>query len=340
MPLDTGAVTPSLLMSAGVDINETNERPDMVLEGALNVGAALRATRQRHGRSLQDISDATRIKRSYLDAIEEMRLEELPSRPFTIGYVRAYAMALGLDGDAAVERFKQDAPGGVEPLRAPVGVRKHADARLSLLAGGGAVVVSAVLLWNVVQHAMADNAAAPSVVAETSAPAPAPAPASATVAISAAQPAPQDSNGPPPYQTPGLDGSTSSGAAAATAAGQTPASSAAVNAAEASAFQTFSPHGAVYGAPAQASVVTLQARKSVSLVVRGADGQVYFAQQMKAGEAYRAPKGANLTADISDTAAVRVYVKGQLHPDLATPVTPLAKLASDGTADDGADAGA
>jgi hypothetical protein len=37
-------------------------------------------------------------------------------------------------------------------------------------------------------------------------------------------------------------------------------------------------------------VVTLQAIKSASLIVRGADGSVYFARQLRAGEAYRAPQ--------------------------------------------------
>ncbi|MEI9965248.1 MAG: helix-turn-helix domain-containing protein [Caulobacteraceae bacterium] len=123
------------------------------------------------------MSDATKVKRGYLEAIEDLRIEDLPSRPFAIGYVRAYARTLGLDGEAAVERFKRDAPGAAEPLRPPVGVRKHKDARLSLLAGGGAVVVSAVLLWNLAQHAMADDKPPPPTVAEAPGPAAAPAPA-------------------------------------------------------------------------------------------------------------------------------------------------------------------
>ena len=71
----------------------------------------------------------------------------------------------------------------------------------------------------------------------------------------------------------------------------------------------------------------LQARKSVSLVIRSPDGQVHFAQVLKIGEAYRAPLGADLTLDVSDTAALRVYVAGQLHPDLPALVSPLNKLA-------------
>jgi cytoskeletal protein RodZ len=325
MPLDTGAVTHTLLIPTEVDMGDLGEQPEAALETALHIGAALKSTRQRLGRSLQDISDATRIKRGYLDAIEELRLEELPSRPFTIGYVRAYAKALGIDGEAAVERFKQDVPGGQEPLRAPVGVRKHKDARLGLLFGGGAVVLTAVVLWNLAQHAMADDTPAPPATVAESPAAPAPA---ATVAVSPAQPAPADATSPAPYATPGLAAASASSAPASSGA---PAASSAP-AALASQIDpnpppTFLAHGAVYGAAAQASTVTLQARKTVSIVVRDAGGNPRFAQVLKAGEAYRAPSAADgLSVDVSNPVDVRVYVNGQLHDDLLASVTPLNKL--------------
>jgi transcriptional regulator with XRE-family HTH domain len=316
MPLDTGAVTQNLLMSAGVDMGEASDPSETAIEGALSIGAALRATRQRLGRSLQDVSDATRIKRAYLEALEEMRLEDLPSRPFTIGYVRSYARTLGLDADAAVERFKLDVPMEAEPLRAPVGVRKHSDVRIALLAGGGAIVVSAVLLWNLAQHAVSDQAAAPAVVPESAAPAPAAASAApATVAISAPQPAPQESTLPQPYLTPGLDGASASPAAAGDGA------------IDPKAPQVFAAHGAVYGAAAAVSNITLQANKSVSVVIRTADGKVVFAQELKAGEAYRAPPIDGISADVSNPQDINVYVGGRIHAGLTAPVMPLAKLA-------------
>ena len=313
MPLDTGAVTQNLLRSAGVDLGEIDDPSETAIEGALNIGAALRATRLRTGRSLQDLSDATRIKRSYLQALEEMRLEDLPSRPFTIGYVRAYARALGLDEVAAVNRFKSDVPGDTEPLRAPVGVRKHSDVRLALLFGGGAVVVSAVLLWNFARHSVAEESPPPAVVPESSAPAASAAPS--TVSISAAQPAPQESTLPTPYVTPGLDASSSP---AAYDGSIDPKASA-----------TFIPHGTIYGAATGPSLVTLQARKSVSVVIRTPDQKVVFAGVLKPGEAYRAPASADLSADVSDQQDLNVYVGGQIHTGLIAQVTPLSKLAAD-----------
>lgn len=315
MPLDTGAVTHNLLMSAGVDTAEGSDPSETAIEGALNVGAALRATRVRLGHSLQDVSDATRIKRGYLEALEEMRLEDLPSRPFTIGYVKSYARALGLDPDAAVERFKQDAPMEAEPLRAPVGVRKHSDVRIALLAGGGAIVVSAVLLWNLAQHAVTDETPPPPVVPDASAPAAPASAAPATVAISPAQPAPQESTLPTPYQTPGLDGSSS------------PAAQVFDGSIDPKALPVFEAHGAIYGAAASVSNITLQAKKSVSVVIRAPDGKVLFAQELKAGEAYRAPPIDGVSADVPDPQNINVYVGGHIHTGLTGPLTPLDKIA-------------
>ncbi len=90
----------------------------------------------------------------------------------------------------------------------------------------------------------------------------------------------------------------------------------------------FEPKGAVFGAQAAQSVITLQARKPASIVIRGPDGSVYFARQMAAGQAYRAPmvvKG--LIVDVSDPLAFDVYANGALEGQLPSTQTPLAKLA-------------
>jgi len=83
----------------------------------------------------------------------------------------------------------------------------------------------------------------------------------------------------------------------------------------------FAPHGAVYGAPAAQSAVTLQVSKSASLIIRGADGTVYFARQLAAGEAYRAPQTPGLSVEASDPAVVDVFVGGLFKSPL-----PAAKI--------------
>jgi hypothetical protein len=72
--------------------------------------------------------------------------------------------------------------------------------------------------------------------------------------------------------------------------------------------------------------MTLQANKAASLIIRGPGGAVYFARQLSPGEAYRAPFGSSLVADIADAAAFDVYVNGQSAPPLPQGLTPLDRL--------------
>ncbi len=160
MPLDTAGVTDDLsllLGTAGAERRPSRTTADTYspgLDAAPTLGAALRAAREFHGLDLEDLAQATRIRRGYLTALEDMRLEDLPSRPFIVGYVRSYAKALGLDPDAAVARFRMDAPEEDQSLRAPVGVRKERDPRLTLFIVAGLVVVIGIALWNVAQHSI------------------------------------------------------------------------------------------------------------------------------------------------------------------------------------------
>ena len=75
------------------------------------VGALLRASRVRIGEDLQDVALLLRIRYPYLEAIEGGRFEELPGKTYAVGFVRAYADHLGLDGEEVVRRFKAEAAG-------------------------------------------------------------------------------------------------------------------------------------------------------------------------------------------------------------------------------------
>jgi cytoskeletal protein RodZ len=316
MPLDTAAVSPGLELSLGESRYERGVRPAPSLEAAADIGSALRATREYYKLSLEDVSLATHIRKLYLQGIEEMRLDGLPSRPFVIGYVRAYAETLGLDPDRAVARFKMEFPDETQPLRAPLGVTREGDRRLRPMIIGGLAVVAAFVAWNVAQHALSKTAPQthPSTeVAASSAKVHAPA-ISGPTHIGLPLPPPQESTIPAPYVTPGLPPPTTTSDARLTPPPPAPGT-------------PFAAQGAVYGAPAGQSVITLQVDKSVSLVVRGGDGAVYFARQLAKGEAWRAPQIGGLSVEVSDPASVAVFIGGALKGPMPAAQTPLAKLA-------------
>jgi cytoskeleton protein RodZ len=72
------------------------------------VGSALRACRLRHGIPLADVARALRIRQSFLAAIEDGRFSELPGATYTLGFVRAYAEFLALDGDEVIRRLRAE----------------------------------------------------------------------------------------------------------------------------------------------------------------------------------------------------------------------------------------
>jgi len=319
-PLDTGYVMNLRL------VDPLGERVGPSPTDFDTIGGYLRAVREHRGLSLFDLSAITRISKTYLQGLEEGDLSALPSRPFAIGYVRAYAQALGIDGNAAAARFKTEAPDFTEPLRNPIGVKHEKKRRNPLIFAVVLLVVSGVVLWNVAQRSLtaADPASAPA-VSLASAQAIGPEAPKGPIALGAATPPPADQTMPAAYVTPGMD---MSGAQTGEQTKVVTAPAVVANVPSGYVASTvFTPKGAIYGAPAGAAGVILQAKKPASLVVRGAGGAVYFARQLAAGEAYRAPLGAGLTADVADPAAFDLYVDGQTRGAAPAGLTPIDKLA-------------
>lgn len=72
------------------------------------VGEELRAARLRLGEDLRTVASSLRIRKEHLEALETGDFANLPGRTYAIGFVRSYAEYLGLDGAAAVARFKDE----------------------------------------------------------------------------------------------------------------------------------------------------------------------------------------------------------------------------------------
>ena len=168
MPLDTGAITPDILATYDVADEEpaamAPSLETLALSSGSHVGAGLQAAREAKGLSLQDVAAATRVHWRYLASIESMDVEKLPSRPFAIGYVRAYARVLGIDEEQAIARFKQDAPQADDDLRPPVGVSSERDPRIGLIIFAASILIGAIVLWNLAQRGMAAKAPPPATV--------------------------------------------------------------------------------------------------------------------------------------------------------------------------------
>jgi hypothetical protein len=64
-----------------------------------DIGSQLRAAREAQGLTLEQAFKATRIKQSFLEAIEANQFQALPGMVQARGFVRSYANFLGLDGE-------------------------------------------------------------------------------------------------------------------------------------------------------------------------------------------------------------------------------------------------
>lgn len=72
------------------------------------IGDTLRTERRRQGRTLADAAAETRVRESYLAAIEEDDFDVLGGDVYARGFIRLYGKYLGLDADQLVEVFKRE----------------------------------------------------------------------------------------------------------------------------------------------------------------------------------------------------------------------------------------
>lgn len=106
------------------------------------VGDALRAARESRGLTLEQVEQTTRIRRVFLEALEEDRFDELPAPVYTRGFIRNYARLLGLDPDDMVAAYAA-ATGTPAPGPAP----EVLDEPLLQQTGGSPVVG---VFWGIV----------------------------------------------------------------------------------------------------------------------------------------------------------------------------------------------
>lgn len=74
-----------------------------------SVSERLQSARDAKGLSLSEVAQETCISICYLKAIEAGKYDELPAQTFTIGFIKSYAQALGLDCAELVAQYKSEA---------------------------------------------------------------------------------------------------------------------------------------------------------------------------------------------------------------------------------------
>lgn len=70
-----------------------------------NFGQYFKQRREERGLSLKEVENATSIRSTYLEAIEQGRFHQVISPVYAKGFVRQYANFLGIDGDRFIEEY-------------------------------------------------------------------------------------------------------------------------------------------------------------------------------------------------------------------------------------------
>lgn len=295
--------------------------------GAYVVGALLRERREELGLDLDTIGEELRIKPVFLAALEQGLAEDLPGPAYAVGFIRAYARYLGLDGDRVLDSYKAaTAEIQVHPdlsLPVPLGVRSLPGVPILLVA-----LILALCGYGTWYYLSTGERARPERVA--------------AVPVELRQPSPQeraatspDGSTPPPpsssaavADTPRLSsGLLSPAAPPAGTSGDSPnpnlaapAAVAALPPPAASPPASGNPAGAApsgdAGALAGGGHIDIRAVADCWIQVRSADTQaIVFSRVLKAGQTYRVPRP-GLLLRTGNAGALAIVVDGKPAPPI------------------------
>jgi cytoskeleton protein RodZ len=316
------------------------------------VGDQLRLARVEHGGEIEGIAHTLRIRPEYLAAIEQGRYDRLPGPVYALGFVRTYALHLGLDGDEAVRRFKLEAAGFEQrrDLSFPMPLAQRSVPGGRMLLAAIVLAVCAYGMWHYLSTGDRNRpervAAVPSDLMPPPPPAPAPAPSAsdagappspnasampADPSLAGAQAAPAPSAVtvaplPPPVTVTPLPPPVAmapvpapppapdvSAAAPTVAANPPPAAPSPV-----AMLQAPVPGAHVFGAIDGPSRITLRAAKDVWIQVRDSDpSQTVVAQRtLRAGDSYRVPDRSGLMLRTGNATGLQIAVDDKPAPAL------------------------
>lgn len=71
------------------------------------LGKKLKEARENKGLSLREVEEATKIRKKYLQALENEKFEEIPGRTYAKGFLKNYSSFLGLDTKELIGEFEE-----------------------------------------------------------------------------------------------------------------------------------------------------------------------------------------------------------------------------------------
>lgn len=123
------------------------EAPPPVLDNTWRAGRKLSEARRQRGWTLDEVADRIRVRKEFLEALEEMNVKLLPGKAYALAFLRSYARELGIEEKAIVDQFQdecaltRDDDGAKPAMRTPASKPRQrppwaAAAALVLIAAG------------------------------------------------------------------------------------------------------------------------------------------------------------------------------------------------------------
>jgi cytoskeleton protein RodZ len=298
--------------------------------GPRSAGDLLRQQREALGLDLRDVADALKIKPNYLAALEAGRPDLLPGPTYAIGFVRAYAEHLHLDGNEMLRRFKAESaaldakPDLAFPM--PLGERS--------MPGGSTLLVALILAlcgYGTWYYLATGERSHPERVTEVPdvllPPAVESTPPSAAEVAPPNRPADSAEASPSPFPSPGSERGRAAGSPDAVAptstvsppALQTATLTASAAAATVLAEPTPAPQGDephAYGAVDGPARVVIRATADSWVQIRDTGQSTLFTRVLKAGESYRVADRPGLSLRTGNAGGLEITVDGQPAPSL------------------------
>jgi len=115
------------------------------------LGTRLREARESRGISFEQAEKETRIRRAFLQALEEERYDALPEDVYARGFIRNYARYLGLDAEELLTLYKKAVGASVasipQVLNEPLSPRDGPSIGSGILIGAMVVIIIALAGW-------------------------------------------------------------------------------------------------------------------------------------------------------------------------------------------------
>jgi cytoskeleton protein RodZ len=123
--------------------------PALALDPEWRAGRKLAEARRQRGWTLDEVAERIRVRREFLEALEEMNVKLLPGKAYALAFLRSYARELGVDEKAIIDQFQDESAltrDSAQPqIRAPVSRPRRE--RPWTIAAGLVVIAAAFVGW-------------------------------------------------------------------------------------------------------------------------------------------------------------------------------------------------